>query len=331
MSSKRDISKGTNRALKPVIEKKRRDRINQSLDELRTLLLSHTLDTRLQNPKLEKAEILELTVEYIRNKTNRETASCNRDTGVKAQSSDGVPQKRPHSEGGPPASGSLYSAGFQQCVSRLSTFMDCVNPAQRRSLVRGLQNYLGPPSPPYQGTHPETPYHPETAQNGGGDVSAWLESQAYPHTSVPLYPNPLVLHPLPSQTLAHPFPSPPYSLSPPPSPCYTNASPTFLSATAPPEPLPRLPLIGRPAPSLAGPAHSSPAHRAPLSGQEGAAAGSPETGAFPPAVRCHVEAVVLNPRIPAGSPQDPSSSSQPSPDHELSTGGCILSSPALPR
>lgn len=85
--------------MKPVIEKKRRDRINQRLDELRTLLLDNTLDTvrkeiqfliltwalecfnnvmrlhsllqRLQNPKLEKAEILELTVEYIRTKAAR--------------------------------------------------------------------------------------------------------------------------------------------------------------------------------------------------------------------------------------------------------------------
>ncbi|XP_035290982.1 hairy-related 1 [Anguilla anguilla] len=205
MSSRRDTSKGTNRSLKPVIEKKRRDRINQSLDELRTLLLSHTLDTRLQNPKLEKAEILELTVEYIRNKTNRETARCSRaDVGVPVQAGDGVPPvPGPCAEGAPPVSSCLYSAGFQQCVSRLSTFMDCVNPAQRRSLVRGLQHYLGPPSPP----HLEAAYHPE---NG------------------PLYP---VLHPPPSQTLTHPYPSPPYSLSPPPSPCYTNASPNFLSAT----------------------------------------------------------------------------------------------------
>ncbi|XP_061086204.1 transcription factor HES-7-like [Conger conger] len=179
------------RSLKPMIEKKRRDRINQSLDELRTLLLSHTLDTRLQNPKLEKAEILELTVEYIRNKANRDTACHSPDAGLQAQCGD----VGPHVEAAPGGPSSLYSAGFQQCMSRLSSFMDGVNPAQRRSLARGLQPCLGPASPPYPGLLPEN------------------EPQSYP----------VFLH--------HPYPSPPYSLSPPPSPCYTNASPNFLSAT----------------------------------------------------------------------------------------------------
>ncbi|KAI5105190.1 hairy-related 11, partial [Silurus meridionalis] len=55
--------------LKPVIEKKRRDRINQNLAVLRALLFDSTADTRLQNPKLEKAEILDLAVQYIRNNT----------------------------------------------------------------------------------------------------------------------------------------------------------------------------------------------------------------------------------------------------------------------
>uniref|UniRef100_A0AAY4BFG9 BHLH domain-containing protein n=1 Tax=Denticeps clupeoides TaxID=299321 RepID=A0AAY4BFG9_9TELE len=71
--------RGIRRVLKPVIEKKRRDRINQRLDELRTLLLSNTADTRLQNPKLEKAEILDLTVEYIRRKTDGGTPHQGKD------------------------------------------------------------------------------------------------------------------------------------------------------------------------------------------------------------------------------------------------------------
>uniref|UniRef100_A0A2K5Z402 BHLH domain-containing protein n=1 Tax=Mandrillus leucophaeus TaxID=9568 RepID=A0A2K5Z402_MANLE len=46
--------------LKPLVEKRRRDRINRSLEELRLLLLN------LRNPKLEKAEILEFAVGYLR-------------------------------------------------------------------------------------------------------------------------------------------------------------------------------------------------------------------------------------------------------------------------
>ncbi|KAF1582245.1 UNVERIFIED_CONTAM: Transcription factor HES-7.1-A, partial [Eudyptes pachyrhynchus] len=48
--------------LKPLMEKRRRDRMNRSLDRLRLLLLAATRDERLQNPKVEKAEILQKTV-----------------------------------------------------------------------------------------------------------------------------------------------------------------------------------------------------------------------------------------------------------------------------
>ncbi|GAA6096509.1 hairy-related 11 [Tachysurus ichikawai] len=61
------------RKLKPVIEKKRRDRINQNLAVLRALLFNSTADTRLQNPKLEKAEILDFAVQYIRKNTRDKT------------------------------------------------------------------------------------------------------------------------------------------------------------------------------------------------------------------------------------------------------------------
>ncbi|MEQ2211267.1 Transcription factor HES-7, partial [Xenoophorus captivus] len=63
--------KSRKRILKPVVEKKRRDRINQSLAELRNLLLYSTSDPRLQNPKIEKAEILDLAVEYLKKWTDR--------------------------------------------------------------------------------------------------------------------------------------------------------------------------------------------------------------------------------------------------------------------
>ncbi|XP_043113659.1 hairy-related 11 [Puntigrus tetrazona] len=64
-------AEGVKRKLKPVIEKKRRDRINYNLDALRDLLFKNTADTRLQNPKLEKAEILDLAVQYIKQATRK--------------------------------------------------------------------------------------------------------------------------------------------------------------------------------------------------------------------------------------------------------------------
>ncbi|XP_075764124.1 transcription factor HES-7-like isoform X2 [Pelodiscus sinensis] len=52
--------------LKPLAEKRRRERINRSLEELRVLLLDRTRQQTLQNRKVEKAEILELAVRYLR-------------------------------------------------------------------------------------------------------------------------------------------------------------------------------------------------------------------------------------------------------------------------
>ncbi|XP_053736005.1 hairy-related 5 [Synchiropus splendidus] len=58
---------------KPVMEKRRRERINHSLETLRLLMLESTDDKRLKNPKVEKAEILESVVHFL--KTNLEGRS----------------------------------------------------------------------------------------------------------------------------------------------------------------------------------------------------------------------------------------------------------------
>ncbi|KAM9751534.1 hairy-related 3 [Menidia menidia] len=55
-----------NKVSKPLMEKKRRARINQCLDELKTLLESY-YSSCIRKRKLEKADILELTVKHLRN------------------------------------------------------------------------------------------------------------------------------------------------------------------------------------------------------------------------------------------------------------------------
>ncbi|NWS50790.1 HE71A factor, partial [Probosciger aterrimus] len=52
--------------LKPLLEKRRRDRMNRSLDRLRLLLLAATRDERLRSPKVPKVEILRQTVQLLR-------------------------------------------------------------------------------------------------------------------------------------------------------------------------------------------------------------------------------------------------------------------------
>ncbi|XP_063302088.1 transcription factor HES-7-like [Pelobates fuscus] len=60
------LSKEDKKLMKPVIEKRRRDRINQSLEHLRMLLLEATKDESLKNPKTEKADILTKTVHFLK-------------------------------------------------------------------------------------------------------------------------------------------------------------------------------------------------------------------------------------------------------------------------
>ncbi|KAM4570549.1 hairy-related 3 [Fundulus diaphanus] len=55
-----------NKVSKPLMEKKRRARINQCLDELKSLLESF-YSSSIRKRKLEKADILELTVKHLRN------------------------------------------------------------------------------------------------------------------------------------------------------------------------------------------------------------------------------------------------------------------------
>ncbi|KAM8862603.1 hairy-related 3 [Spinachia spinachia] len=55
-----------NKVSKPLMEKKRRARINKCLDQLKSLLESY-YSTSIRKRKLEKADILELTVKHLRN------------------------------------------------------------------------------------------------------------------------------------------------------------------------------------------------------------------------------------------------------------------------
>ncbi|XP_061089865.1 hairy-related 5 [Conger conger] len=58
--------KDVRRVPKPQMEKRRRDRINNSLETLRLLLLENTHNEKLRNPKVEKAEILESVVDFLK-------------------------------------------------------------------------------------------------------------------------------------------------------------------------------------------------------------------------------------------------------------------------
>ncbi|NXV83210.1 HE71A factor, partial [Atlantisia rogersi] len=98
--------------LKPLMEKRRRDRMNRSLDRLRLLLLAATCDERLRNPKVEKAEILQKTVRFLR--------------------------AQPHSES--PGTEELflrrYRSGYRECLARAARFLQAI-PAEPPRLGLG--------------------------------------------------------------------------------------------------------------------------------------------------------------------------------------------------
>ncbi|KAL7843249.1 hypothetical protein AOLI_G00247610 [Acnodon oligacanthus] len=54
-----------NKLRKPVMEKMRRDRINSSIEQLKTLLAPEFLNQQ-PDSKLEKADILEMTFSFLR-------------------------------------------------------------------------------------------------------------------------------------------------------------------------------------------------------------------------------------------------------------------------
>lgn len=87
---------------KPLMEKKRRARINDSLEELKEILLKNTVAiTYGQRPtKLEKADILEMTVRYL-NTLHKRLATqrtlinnSNRDCGVSSTTTSTESKKR---------------------------------------------------------------------------------------------------------------------------------------------------------------------------------------------------------------------------------------------
>ncbi|CAB1316060.1 unnamed protein product [Coregonus sp. 'balchen'] len=247
--------KALKRVLKPVIEKKRRDRINQRLDELRTILLNNTSDMRLKNPKLEKADILELTVDYIQRKANGNNSKENHVKESSTPVTSAVSSKRtgPIHEHTQPPPNPIYSAGFRECISRLGNDIDSVDPSQRESFVQELRDHLDAHSAcPLGRVQSQT--FPLNLQSWGpgaegacfqGRVQNRKDSTVMGHqqagreatfpninTSLSIYPSTFVLHqPYPTQHLSHPYPSPPYSLSPPPSPCYSNSSPPFTTTS----------------------------------------------------------------------------------------------------
>ncbi|XP_004705564.1 transcription factor HES-4 [Echinops telfairi] len=121
---------------KPVMEKRRRARINQSLGQLKTLILDALRKDSSRHSKLEKADILEMAVRHLQGLQRVQvTAALGADPAVLGK----------------------YRAGFNECLAEVNRFLaDCEGvPADVRSrLLSHLAACLGQLGSSYRQTPP---------------------------------------------------------------------------------------------------------------------------------------------------------------------------------
>uniref|UniRef100_K7G8M5 Transcription factor HES-5 n=1 Tax=Pelodiscus sinensis TaxID=13735 RepID=K7G8M5_PELSI len=136
--------KEKNKLRKPVVEKMRRDRINSSIEQLK-LLLEKEFQRHQPHSKLEKADILEMTVKHLRSLQRAQmTAALSTDPTVLGK----------------------YRAGFSECMNEVTRFLSTcegVNTEVRTRLLGHLascmtqinaMNYpVQPPLPPAGAPH----------------------------------------------------------------------------------------------------------------------------------------------------------------------------------
>jgi len=109
---------------KPIMEKRRRARINESLGQLKTLILDALKKDSSRHSKLEKADILEMTVKHLRNLQRAQMTALSADSTVLSK----------------------YRAGFNECMNEVTRFLSTsegVNTEVRSRLLNHLSGCMG--------------------------------------------------------------------------------------------------------------------------------------------------------------------------------------------
>ncbi|KAF1384309.1 hypothetical protein PFLUV_G00117000 [Perca fluviatilis] len=134
------------RVSKPLMEKRRRERINHSLETLRLLMLDNTHNEKLKNPKVEKAEILESVVNFL--KTDKEVEKGHRPTKrllSREQRPTSATRHRQHN----------YQDGMRSCLLRVSHFI--ATKSQELEETEGDGTVRASIALPEPQTHPSSP------------------------------------------------------------------------------------------------------------------------------------------------------------------------------
>ncbi|XP_077434265.1 hairy-related 5 [Vanacampus margaritifer] len=131
------------RVSKPMMEKRRRERINRSLETLRVLMLENTHNEKLTNPKVEKAEILESVVQFLKSDKKKESVPC----AIKS-----VLSSKGQRPGGPPQQLD-YQGGMRSCLQRIRHFIASDEPVTNQGSQESAS--VSPPAH----VHPLYPPH----------------------------------------------------------------------------------------------------------------------------------------------------------------------------
>ncbi|ELV09438.1 Transcription factor HES-1 [Tupaia chinensis] len=152
---------------KPIMEKRRRARINESLSQLKTLILDALKKDSSRHSKLEKADILEMTVKHLRNLQRAQmTAALSTDPSVLGK----------------------YRAGFSECMNEVTRFLSTcegVNTEVRTRLLGHLANCMTQINAM---TYPGQP-HPGVVPAPDGQFAFLIPNGAFAHSGpvIPVY------------------------------------------------------------------------------------------------------------------------------------------------
>lgn len=194
------------RSNKPIMEKRRRARINNCLNDLKTLILDAMKKDPARHSKLEKADILEMTVKHLENLQRQQNAM--------SQATD-------------PNVMNKFKAGFNECAQEVSRFTD-IDPMTRRRLLAHLSNCINgvktempkprqssvqvhilpsPPSSPEQDHNSPAP-HPaqiNAIQTGNGGIFFTNNVGSSVHLIPTKLPNGSIAYVLPAATAPVPM------------------------------------------------------------------------------------------------------------------------------
>uniref|UniRef100_A0A8C5PEQ6 Hes family bHLH transcription factor 4 n=1 Tax=Leptobrachium leishanense TaxID=445787 RepID=A0A8C5PEQ6_9ANUR len=197
---------------KPIMEKRRRARINESLGQLKTLILDALKKDSSRHSKLEKADILEMTVKHLRNLQRVQmTAALTADPTVLGK----------------------YRAGFNECMNEVTRFLSTcegVNTEVRTRLLGHLSGCLGQiVAMNYQQPTSNQPMHVQLPSAPGAPSQVPMPCKMNPAEAVSpkVFQGGFQLVPATDGQFAFLIPNPAYSSSPGPViPLYANGNVT---------------------------------------------------------------------------------------------------------